>query len=76
MRRYEANKQHLLAVLIDYAPNGAAQQKCVDLMDKIEKEIVAETDDEVKGQNEMVRALASVIVDGLTFGNWPWTVVP
>jgi len=57
----------LLGVLLDYAPNGVAQA------------IATVRYNEMKADPHMMAAdievtLASMIVDGLRYGNWPWSL--
>lgn len=59
------NANKLLAVLQDYAPTGSAQQKCSQLIGELFAKGLT--------SREIDAALASAIVDGIRYGNWPWT---
>lgn len=59
-----ANSQVLLAILQQYAKTQAAKNEC----SKIYNQLVADG----QSNDEIVRVLAGIIYDGLTYGNWPW----
>lgn len=57
----------LLGILMEYAPNGDAQFECSQLRNSMIADGMSE--------DEVVRQLAGVLVDGLSHGNWPWTAL-
>ena len=59
---------HLFTALYLYAPDGPAQARCSEFF----SELISAHDD----LREVDKALASAILDGLRYGNWPWTEQP
>jgi hypothetical protein len=61
------NTNKLLGILQSHAPTGAAQQECSELYWDLQK------------NNETIEAvelgLVHALLDGLRYGNWPWTKV-
>lgn len=55
----------LLGMVQSYAPDADARASCADLVRTMQRD--GQTEDEI------VLALASLLVDGLRHGNWPWT---
>ncbi len=58
----------LLTILQHHAPDGPAQQTCSDLYSQLQK-------DGISG-NQLELEMAFALVDGLRYGNWPWTPLP
>jgi hypothetical protein len=57
----------LLGVLLEYAPHGTAQTIMTNTYHKMKADpYMREADIEVE--------LAAAILDGLRYGNWPWTL--
>lgn len=54
----------LLAILLEYAPDGPAQAKVTSIFNEMM--------DNLPDRNDVVKELAGMLYDGLHKGNWPW----
>jgi len=62
---HEDKKRALLNLLLDYAPNAAAQAKVAEIVHKAEMD----------GMDNayVIQMLVATLYDGLTYKNWPWS---
>jgi hypothetical protein len=63
---YSQRKDALLEVIKSYAQGNFEEKVCDKAVDKLENDGARE--------DVIVRWLATAIVDGLAYGNWPWTL--
>lgn len=57
----------ILEMLQEKAPNGKAQEICVDVYRNIQTSVGFDKD-------EADRQMVGILYDGLAYGNWPWIV--
>lgn len=58
------NSRNRGSILQDYAPDDEAKADCAKIWEDCKKEKNNET--------RLVREMASALVDGTRYGNWPW----
>ncbi len=63
----QSRESRLLGILQEHAPNSDAQQKCTELVQRMQR-------DQMPGF-KIEEALAGALLDGLRNGNWPWIAV-
>lgn len=56
----------LLGILQEFAPNGEAQQRCTDVVHKLQQEGAS--------AGALQLWLINTLQEGITYGNWPWAL--
>ncbi len=66
----------LLAVLVQYAPSASAHQACANLYSDASMQALKDHEDKDQYEKAIEITMAGAILDGLRYGNWPWTSPP
>lgn len=73
MSGHPTNGYKILGILLGHAPNGQAQalmsQRYNDISTEVHQDLAV-----LNFDREIEKIMVGILLDGLTYGNWPWSV--